>query len=71
MPARPFAAAGISLAETVMQVRISARDDVMARFGNQLGSLGAGEANRLMAMALNKEGNKGRTQVRQIGRAHV
>lgn len=48
-----------------MQVRISALDQVMARFGNQLGSLGEGEARRLMAMALNTEGNKGRTQVRR------
>lgn len=48
-----------------MQVRISALDQVMARFGNQLDSLGEGEAHRLMAMALNTEGNKGRTQVRR------
>lgn len=48
-----------------MQVRISVADQVMARYGNQLGALGAGEAPRLMAMALNTEGNKGRTRVRR------
>lgn len=48
-----------------MQVRISVADQVMARYGNQLGALGAGEAPRLMAMALNREGNKGRTRVRR------
>lgn len=48
-----------------MQVTISARDQVMARYGNQLGAIGEGEGRRLMAMALNTEGNKGRTQVRR------
>jgi len=48
-----------------MQVVIRAGDQVMARFGNQLGALGAGEAPRLMSMALNTEGNKGRTRVRR------
>lgn len=48
-----------------MQVRISAADEVMTRFGNQLGALGEGQAPRLMAMALNKEGDKGRTRVRR------
>lgn len=45
-----------------MRVVIRA-DDHLARYGNQLGSLGAGEANRLMSMALNAEGSKGRTRV--------
>ena len=48
-----------------MQVTISARDQVMARFGNQLGAIGDGEGRRLMAMALNTEGSKGRTRVRR------
>lgn len=48
-----------------MQVTISARDQVMARYGNQLGAIGDGEGRRLMAMALNTEGNKGRTRVRR------
>lgn len=40
-------------------------DEYLARYGNQLGALGAGQAARLMSMALNSEGNKGRTRVRQ------
>lgn len=48
-----------------MRVEIKAADEIMARFGNQLASLGAGEAPRLMSMALNSEGNKGRTRVRR------
>jgi len=48
-----------------MKVEIKPGDQVMARFGNQVGSLGAGDAPRLMSMALNTEGNKGRTRVRR------
>jgi hypothetical protein len=47
-----------------MRVVIRA-DEHLAQYGNQLGALGAGQAARLMAMALNSEGNKGRTRVRQ------
>lgn len=40
-------------------------DDHLAQYGNQLGALGGGQAARLMAMALNREGDKGRTRVRR------
>lgn len=45
-----------------MQVVIRA-DEHLARYANQLGALGAGQAARLMAMALNSEGMIGRTRV--------
>jgi hypothetical protein len=48
-----------------VQVVISARDDVMSRFGKQLAKLSEGRAKSLMSKALNTEGNKGRTQVRR------
>lgn len=40
-------------------------DEHLAQYGNQLGALGGGQAARLMAMALNREGDKGRTRVRR------
>lgn len=47
-----------------MRVVIRA-DEHLAQYGNQLGALGAGQAARLMSMALNKEGDRGRTRVRR------
>lgn len=47
-----------------MQVVIRA-DEHLARYANQLGALGAGQAARIMSMALNQEGDKGRTRVRR------
>lgn len=47
-----------------MRVVIRA-DEHLARYGNQLGALGNGQAARIMAMALNKEGDRGRTRVRR------
>jgi hypothetical protein len=48
-----------------MEVRINLRDQVLARFGNQLGALGDGLARTVMARALNHSGDKGRTQVKR------
>lgn len=46
-----------------MQVTISFRDQVMARFANQLGALGDGKARKVMSRALKHTGRKARTQV--------
>jgi hypothetical protein len=47
-----------------MRLEINAQDQVMRRFGNQLAAAGE-KAPTIMAMALNKEGDKGRTQIRR------
>jgi hypothetical protein len=46
-----------------MQLIISARDQVLARYGNQLAALGEGQARTALWRALNHEGDKGRTKV--------
>jgi hypothetical protein len=48
-----------------MQLIISARDQVLARYGNQLAAIGEGQARTVMSRALNHEGDKGRTQVKR------
>ena len=48
-----------------MQLIISARDQVLARYGNALAALGEGQARTALSRALNHEGNKGRTQVKR------
>jgi hypothetical protein len=48
-----------------MQLIISARDQVLARYGNQLSALGEGQARTALSRALNHEGDKGRTQVKR------
>jgi hypothetical protein len=48
-----------------MEVRISLADDVLTRFGNQLGALGDGLGRTVMSRSLNHEGDKGRTQVKR------
>lgn len=47
-----------------MRVSLNLNDQVMKRFGDQLAALGAGQAAKVMARALNHEGDKVRTQVR-------
>lgn len=49
-----------------MQLIINARDQVLARYGNQLAALGDGQARKAMSRALNHEGDKGRTQVKRV-----
>ena len=48
-----------------MQLIISARDQVLARYGNALAALGEGRARTALSRALNHEGDKGRTQVKR------
>jgi hypothetical protein len=48
-----------------MQLIITARDQVLARYGNQLTALGEGQARTAMSRALNHEGEKRRTQVKR------
>jgi len=48
-----------------MQIVINARDQVLARYGNQLAVLGDGQARKALSRALNHEGDKGRTQVKR------
>jgi hypothetical protein len=48
-----------------MQVVISARDQVLARYGNALAALGERQARTALSRALNHEGDKGRTQVKR------
>jgi hypothetical protein len=48
-----------------MQLIVSARDQVLARYGNQLAALGEGQARTAMSRALNHEGDKRRTQVKR------
>jgi hypothetical protein len=54
----------ILLQEGAMRLEINAQDQVMGRFGNMLEAAGE-KAPLIMAMALNKEGNKGRTQIQR------
>ena len=46
-----------------MQVTISFRDQLMARYANQMGALGAGQAQAALARALRHTGAKARTRV--------
>lgn len=46
-----------------MQVTISFRDQIMARYANQMGALGAGQAQAALARALRHTGTKARTRV--------
>jgi hypothetical protein len=48
-----------------MQLIISARDQVLARYGNALAALGEWQAHTTLSRALNHEGDKGRTQVKR------
>jgi hypothetical protein len=48
-----------------VQLIISARDQVLARYGNQLAALGEGKAHKALSRALNHEGDKGRTQIKR------
>lgn len=48
-----------------MQLNISASDQVLARYGNQLATLGERQARTALSRALNHEGDKGRTQVKR------
>lgn len=48
-----------------MQLIISARDQVLARYGNVLAALGEGQARTVLTRALNHEGDKGWTQVKR------
>ena len=48
-----------------MQLIISARDQVLARYGNQLGALSEGQVRTALSRSLNHEGDKGRTQVKR------
>ena len=48
-----------------MQLIISARDQVLSRFGNQLAVLSEGQARTVLSRALNHEGDKGRTRVKR------
>ena len=49
-----------------MQLIISAQDQVLARYGNQLAALGEAQARKALSRALNHEGDKGRTQVKRV-----
>jgi hypothetical protein len=44
---------------------LSARDQILARYGNQLAALGDSQARKALSRALNHEGDKGRTQVKR------
>ena len=48
-----------------MQLIINAKDQVLAKYGNQLSALGDRNARTAMSRALNHEGHKGRTQVKR------
>jgi hypothetical protein len=48
-----------------MHLIISAKDQVLARYGNQLAALGEGQARTALSRALNHEGDKGRTHVKR------
>jgi hypothetical protein len=49
----------------IMHLIITASDQVLARYNNQLAALGEGQARTALSRALNHEGNKGRTQVKR------
>lgn len=46
-----------------MQLTITPMDQVLARYGNQMGALGTGQAERALARALAHTGRKAKTQV--------
>lgn len=46
-----------------MDIRISFKDDVLARYGNQLAAVGAGGAEAALQRAIRHTGRKARTQV--------
>ena len=46
-----------------MQLIINAKDQVLAKYGNQLAALGDRKTRTAMSRALNHEGSNGRTQV--------
>ena len=48
-----------------MQLIISGRDQVLAKYGNALAALGERRARTAMSRALNHEGDKGRTKVKR------
>ena len=48
-----------------MQLVISARDQVLTKYVNELAALGDGRARSATSRALNHEGDKGRTQVKR------
>jgi hypothetical protein len=48
-----------------MHLIITARDQVLAKYGNALAALGEGQARKALSRALNHEGDKGRTQVKR------
>ena len=48
-----------------MHLILSAQDQVLARYGNQLAALGEGKARKALSRALNHGGDKGRTQVKR------
>ena len=50
----------------MMKVIITPRDQILARFGNQLGALGEGEAKAVMKSALWRGGNEARTQIKRV-----
>lgn len=43
----------------IMHLIITASDQVLARYGNQLAALGEGKARKALSRALNHEGDKG------------
>src|SRR4051794_5342954 len=47
-----------------MRLQVSARDQVMSRYSNQLAAIG-GKAPVALRDALNREGDKGRTQIKR------
>lgn len=46
-----------------IRLEILPKDDIIARFGNQLAALGEGKARQAMARTVNHEGKKARTKV--------
>jgi hypothetical protein len=53
------------MALKTLELRLNERDKILKQYGAALAALGKGGANRIMTMALNKEGDRGRTQVRK------
>jgi hypothetical protein len=49
----------------IMQLIITARDQVLAKYGNALAALGERQARKALSRALNHEGDKDRTQVKR------
>ena len=48
-----------------MQLIITAQDQILARYGNELAALGEGKARKALSRALNHEGDKGRTHAKR------